>query len=122
MRSNFSFSDLLETGSFALALALSGCAVGSIREARVGGLGKYPEARAIVVQRDPAHSSALDSAAVEAAEKFLASDQTADSGKSRSPHLTLNLAVTAAEAGQRGSAPGEALSKARSFLGMSGVG
>ena len=59
MNRNFRFSVIFATGAFALAVVVSGCAVGSIREARVGGLGKYPEARTLVVQRDSARSSAL---------------------------------------------------------------
>ncbi len=107
----------------ASGIAITGCAVGSVREAHVGGLGKYPEARSIAVQRDSIHSSALDSVAVESAKKVLELNKSGSARTSSDQHLTLWIKITGTEAAQKASAPvGEALSATRSFLGLAGSG
>ncbi len=104
-------------------VVLDGCAIGSIREARVGGLGRYPNTLTIAVQPNPLHPSAMDSMVVAAANRAVGAGQSVDSSVTPGPHFTLLVNVKATEPLGATAAPlGMALSAARSFTGLTGIG
>lgn len=109
---------------------VAGCAVGSIRQARVGGLARYPEAAAIAVEPRPGTASDA-SIGARIAGGALGSFATAGlatvdvSGAAN--HLTLRFEVieAVAPAASPASLTGvtnSALSSARSWVGFAGAG
>jgi hypothetical protein len=91
-----------------------GCAAGSVREARVGALGKYPEARGLSVEESGA--TPLDAAIRRGALRAVGSE-------SAEPRFRLRLSILAAEAPSAPPDAGDgALSTVRSFAGLAGVG
>lgn len=103
--------------------ALSGCATGAVREARVGALGAYPEARGVAVAVAPSPGAAAGLTDAVAAGARAALDG-AGLGASSDQRRTLTLLIEVTEAkpptavldGTDG-----ALSAVRSFAGLAGV-
>ena len=116
-----------QPGQWLLAIAttgLVGCAAGPLREARVGPLGRYPEARAITASAaSGAAASPTENAVVTSAQGSLDVEQSPVTSNLEQPHLTLRLTVLASEpsAPPQGSAE-RAMSTARSYLGLAGAG
>ena len=107
-------------GALATMLA-AGCATGAVREARVGPLGRYPEARGIVVEPARPPSSPLDAGVLAGAQRSL--DEKLGAPAPDGAHLTLRMAVLTAESQSAlGGMAGGLMSKARSLTGLSGVG
>jgi hypothetical protein len=110
--------------AMAVLVAGAGCAAGAVREARVAPLGAYPGARGIVVEAANPAAGALDAGAVEGARRSLdAAKLGAPPAGGDDAHLTLRLAVVAAQAqaAPQGTAA-EVMSAARSFAGLAGTG
>ena len=116
--------------ALALVSMVAGCAVGSVRQARVAGLARYPEAAAIIVGAPDGNASVTGDAPVSAqvatgAQRALAAAGVAsDRGGAPGDHLTLRFVVIEAIAP---AAPGlevtdRALSRARSWIGLAGAG
>ncbi len=112
-------------------IVIAGCAVGSVRQAGVGGLARYPEAGTIAVA-PPAPPGAADAGPRVGAEIAAGAERAllgaglapAEAGGSAADHLTLRLKIVEAIAPV---APAQgttdrALSRARSWIGLAGTG
>src|SRR5690242_17936537 len=85
-------------GTWALVLT-SGCAAGAVREARVGGLGRYPDAARIVVEKPtPAAQPDLRGGVATGAGRALGAVGLADYPGAPGEHLTLRFTVLNAKA------------------------
>ncbi|MEP6652610.1 MAG: hypothetical protein ABJA82_04595 [Myxococcales bacterium] len=99
--------------------AVASCAAGSVRQARVEGLGAYPEARGIVVDDG---GSGLEASAVAAARRALDGNfeaRPAVGTPSFRLHLSVATAVTPAAPPDHAA---RVLSTVRSFAGLAGTG
>jgi len=112
---------------------LAGCAVGSVRQAKVGGLARYPEAGTIAVAPGQANPGAATDARVGAQVSAGALGALATAGLATvdvtgaGDHLTLHFdvieAVAPAASSQGLTGLGKsALSSARSWIGLAGTG
>jgi hypothetical protein len=106
-------------------LLLTSCAAGSVRQARVGGLGRYPEAGSIAVAGADTSVPLGAAAAAGARRAFeaagMAAPELGDAGAG--VHLTLRLAVLAAEAPAGPlDTTARVFSLARSVAGFAGQG
>jgi hypothetical protein len=97
--------------------------VGGVREARVGALGAYPDARGIAVVSKSPSAGALDESIALGARRKLDAASLGAAPTDPLDHLTLRYAIeTAVEPSAPQSAPEGALSAVRSFAGLAGVG